>query len=576
MHLIKDGFKDYKLQLSKAIDSLHQLTTEIDHKPLMQTVKEIKDHINDPFLFVIVGEVKAGKSSFVNALLGTKEEICKVAASPMTDTIQQIVYGEKTEEIDINPYLKRITHPVEILKEIAIVDTPGTNTIIDHHQEITERFIPHADLIVFVFEAKNPYRQSSWEFFNYINEAWRKKIIFVLQQKDLMEPDDLVVNIEGVKSQAIQKGIPDPNVFDVSAKMELEDQAGSGFESLKAYIQKNITGGKAPYLKLLNNSTTAQTINLKIGESLTLREEQWKLDQAFRDEIKSTLDHQGLKTEKQIDFLVENLLASYNKITQETDSELSNGLSFVTMIKKSFSSLFSTNEGPKEWLQRLTKDFEQRLNISLKDKLQNGVIDIADNIQMMAKLVDSQVKSSPTVLLNSDEIFADIAEKRANILKELQLTFADFMSNSENFYDKAMLHETENMAPNLAAGSGIAVIGVILATVVNGAVFDITGGILTTIGLLFAGVSVGFKRRKILQGYRQEIVNGRTQLESEVTEKLKSYTAKIKTRIDSNFAQFDKHLSDEGSKINTLGNQRKEIDNQLNTIKNTLDKVLSK
>ena len=575
MHLIKDGFKDYKIQLSTAIDSLHQLTTEIDHKPLMQTLKEIKDHINDPFLFVIVGEVKAGKSSFVNALLGTKEEICKVAASPMTDTIQQIVYGEKTEEIDINPYLKRISHPVDILKEIAIVDTPGTNTIIDHHQEITERFIPHADLIVFVFEAKNPYRQSSWEFFNYINEAWRKKIIFVLQQKDLMEPDDLVVNIEGVRSQAIQKGIPEPNVFDVSAKMELEDQAGSGFESLKDYIQKNITGGKAPFLKLLNNSTTAQTINLKIGESLKLREEQWKLDQAFRDEIKSTLDHQGLKTEKQIDFLVENLLASYNKITQETDLELSKGLSIVTMIKKSFSSLFSTNEGPKEWLQRLTKDFEQRLNISLKDKLQNGVIDIADNIQMMAKLVDSQVKNSPTVLLNSDEIFADIAEKRANILKELQLTFADFMSNSENFYDKAMFQETENMAPNLAAGGGIAVIGVILATVVNGAVFDITGGILTTIGLLFAGVSVGFKRRKILQGYRQEIENGRNQLESEVKDKLKSYTAKIKTRIDSNFAQFDKHLSEEGSKINTLTDHREEIDNQLITIKSTLEKVLS-
>ncbi len=570
MWLIKEGFKEYKIQLASVIDSLHQLTKEIDHKPLIQTVSEIKDHINDPFLFVIVGEVKAGKSSFVNALLGTKEEICKVAASPMTDTIQQIVYGEKTEEININPFLKKITHPVDILKEIAIVDTPGTNTIIDHHQEITERFIPHADLIVFVFEAKNPYRQSSWEFFNYINEAWRKKIIFVLQQKDLMEPSDLRTNIEGVKSQAIKKGIEEPNVFDVSAKMELEERDNSGFEILKSYIQKNITGGKAPFLKLINNASTAQTINLKIGESLKIREEQWKLDQAFRDEIKSTLDHQSLKTEKQIDFLVENLVASYAKITRETDQELSDGLSFITMIKKSFSSMFGTNEGPKEWLQRLTKDFEQRLNISLKDKLQSGVIDIADNIQTMAKLVDSQVKNSPTVLLNSDEIFADIAEKRANILKELQMTFSDFMNNSENFYDKAMLHESENMAPNLAAGSGIAVIGVILATVVNGAVFDITGGILTTIGLLFAGASIGFKRRKILQGYRKEIERGRIQIENEVTDKLKNYTSKIKTRIDSNFAQFDQHLADEGSKIIALGNHREDIDNQLKRIKSNL------
>ena len=170
--LFKEDYKSLKNQVQSAISQLHLLTTDIGHEPLKETVGEILERIHDPFLFVIVGEVKAGKSSFINALLGTKQEICKVAASPMTDTIQQIVYGETSSEVSINPYLKRITHPEEILKEIAIVDTPGTNTIVDHHQEITERFIPHADLIVFVFEAKNPYRQSSWEFFDYINEDW--------------------------------------------------------------------------------------------------------------------------------------------------------------------------------------------------------------------------------------------------------------------------------------------------------------------------------------------------------------------------------------------------------------------
>ena len=55
-------------------------------------------------MFVIVGEVKAGKSSFINALLESEKEICKVAASPMTDTIQQIVYGEEESIVEINPY----------------------------------------------------------------------------------------------------------------------------------------------------------------------------------------------------------------------------------------------------------------------------------------------------------------------------------------------------------------------------------------------------------------------------------------------------------------------------------------
>ncbi|MEZ4986392.1 MAG: dynamin family protein [Saprospiraceae bacterium] len=80
------------------------------------------------------------------------------------------------------PILKRSCYLWKILRDIAIVDTPGT-TIVEHHQEITERFVPASDLIVFVFEAKNPYRQSARTFFDFIQDEWRKKVIFVLQQK---------------------------------------------------------------------------------------------------------------------------------------------------------------------------------------------------------------------------------------------------------------------------------------------------------------------------------------------------------------------------------------------------------
>ena len=42
-------------------------------------------------LLVIVGEVKAGKSSFINALL--REDVCEVAPGPCTVRIQELVYG---------------------------------------------------------------------------------------------------------------------------------------------------------------------------------------------------------------------------------------------------------------------------------------------------------------------------------------------------------------------------------------------------------------------------------------------------------------------------------------------------
>jgi len=558
-----------KLQSKSAstIAKLYKLTQDIRNVELAQTVKDVLDRIESPFTFVIVGEVKAGKSSFINALLETDKEICKVAAHPMTDTIQQIVYGEEESITDVNEYIKKITQPEEILREISIVDTPGTNSIVSHHQEITERFIPYSDLIVFVFEAKNPYRQSSWEFFDFINEEWRRKIIFVLQQKDLLNEADLNTNIAGVHKYAAEKGITEPLVYAVSAKQEQEGhKVESGFIDVRHYITENITGGKAPYLKIRNNIATANTINSRIASSLDLRKKQWEYDKQFRDEIRNTLDTQEGKTAKQIDVLIENLIASYDRITNAKTIELEEGLGFMSVMKRSFRSVFGSQKSLKIWLDEQAKDFEYKLNTSLKEKLTSGIIDVADNIQIMGKLVHAKIRDSKTILEDSDEIFADIAEKRANVLKDLQTSFADFMDNSENFYDEELAAESGKVAPNIAAGSGIAVVGVILATVTNGAVFDITGGILTTVGVLFAGATLGLKRRKILNGFTKEIVNGRKKLEWEVAERLKGYTQRIKQKIDDNFYQLDLLLNHEEKVLDDLVTVQEEISRELKEI----------
>lgn len=132
-------------------------------------------------MFVIVGEVKVGKSSFINVLFDIGKEVIKVVFQFMIDIIQQIFYGEEVEQVQINFYLKKILLFVEILKEIVIVDILGINIIVEYYQEIIESFILVFDLIVFVFEVKNFYWQFVWQFFDYIYSDWCKKIIFVLQ-----------------------------------------------------------------------------------------------------------------------------------------------------------------------------------------------------------------------------------------------------------------------------------------------------------------------------------------------------------------------------------------------------------
>lgn len=552
--LLSNKLQVARTQVESLVKDLFVLANDIGKTDMAEKLDDLRDRIKEPFLFVICGEVKAGKSSFINALLGTKEEIAKVAPQPMTDTVQQILYGEKSEIIEINPYLKKIFVPQEILSEIAIVDTPGTNTIVDHHQEITERFVPGSDLVVFVFEAKNPYRQSAWDFFDYIHQDWKRKVIFVLQQKDLMPENDLQINITGVRDYAIKKGVKDPEIFAVSALQEqqgLKDE--SGFKPLFDYIQNNITGGKAAGLKIENSLHTAKHMLNLVSKGLNERKKIYEKDSTFRQEVETTIERHRLQANRQIEILTENLLAAYDKSTLQRRKELDSGISFPSLIKRAFAGMFSSDASTKQWLENFANTMQKDLTSQLGVKMKDGVNDLAESLQNMTQTVHLLIKQNTSGKAeNNNVFFSEVADKRAAILLELQEAFKKFISHTENFEGKELFSEKDSLTTNLITGSGIAVIGGVLAAVTQVAVFDITGGILATLGFAFAGVSTSMKKRKFLKEYDEEISKGRNKLQGEIKEKLETYANMIEKRIKEQFTDLDAHLEREKIAIKAL------------------------
>lgn len=552
LSVIDHYIQEKKNELKNVLHRLQQFTGKINHPDTGRILADLRDRIEEPFMFVIVGEVKSGKSSFINALLADPD-LCAVAPSPMTDTIQQIMYGEVYKVEEVSPYLKRIFKSDEILRDIAIVDTPGTNTIIKHHQEITERFIPGADLVIFVFEAKNPYRQSAWEFFDFMHAEWHKKIVFILQQKDLMDRADLDINMQGVVTHAHQKGIKDPVVFAVSAKEELDGHfEASGFEPLKKYILDQVTGGKAQKQKLISLIDTTYNIMRKLQTGLDLRKQQLEADLKFREEIKWTLTDHGQRSKHQSDILVENLMSAYDRVKDKYEDELKEGLSFFTVLKRSLSGIFSKSQSLKSWLEDFTARLRADFGTGMQDKINDRVLDLAESIQQMAHTVDLQIRNSKTILANDHEIFSEIAQRRQNVLRELRDAFEQFLSKTENFTTKGLVDTDTRVGTNVAAGSGIAVVGIILAAVTHGMVFDITGGVLTALGFLAAGITLGFQRGKVIKQYREEMTKGRNRLEQELKLELYAYIEQLKTRMSSHFKKFDDLLRQETVDLNSL------------------------
>ena len=100
-------------------------------------LNEAQTNIDSIFLLVVVGEFNSGKSQFINTLLKEKEEICPTGVLPTTDIIHVLKYGTKRQEVIESDHMKSIYLPNEWLRQTNIVDTPGTNAILQTHQQIT-------------------------------------------------------------------------------------------------------------------------------------------------------------------------------------------------------------------------------------------------------------------------------------------------------------------------------------------------------------------------------------------------------------------------------------------------------
>ncbi|MFK7849561.1 MAG: dynamin family protein [Akkermansiaceae bacterium] len=212
------------------------------------TGNEEKEEIATPFLFVVCGEVNAGKSSLINGLFG--RELCKVNILPETDRVIWYRYGMPPRDVDTTPSLQERFCAIEFLRDFNLVDTPGTNSVVKGHQEITERFLPVADLIFFVFPVTNPWGAATWNLISRIPKECHSRMVFILQQADQRDSTDLKVILNHMADLSVKRIGLAPQMFAVSGKLASEaKRAGSfgkknylrsGFADLEEFISRRV------------------------------------------------------------------------------------------------------------------------------------------------------------------------------------------------------------------------------------------------------------------------------------------------------------------------------------------------
>jgi len=562
--ILNQELVQYQSNLDNLLCQLEDFATNINNQQLQVTIRNLRTNINEPFLFVVVGEVKAGKSSFVNALL--QADICKTAADPCTDIIQQIVYSDQVFEQSINSYLRKIGLPNEILKTLSVVDTPGTNTIVENHQEITKEFIPNSDLIFFVFFAKNPYTRSAWELLDYVNSEWRKKVVFVLQQADLTKPEELAKNQEKLAQLAKQKGIESPIVFATSVEYEVNgEQNRSGFNEVRNYIQQTLADGGTKKLKLQGVANTSEQIIDLLKKDLLVIQQQLDTDRVVVNKIKSKLQQNKRQSGFELESLINRLLNKYDSITARVKEDFRDKLSLVTLVKGSFAVLFRTSKSAPTWMDELKQSCEQELKASLGEISQDGIKHFVGGIRKLLQSLVDDLQDIKVNQINTSAITVNTIESRQEIVEDVQQKVSTLLD------DKTFLYSIESVnasvAPRLVGGGAATVAGTAIAALTEIVLLDIIGTAFAGVGIVFAGGTLILKKRKIIKQFEDKLDREKERFEREITDKLNSKLDIIYEEIERNFINIYNYVEAEERNILPLVEQFGSIEAEAKQLK---------
>ena len=274
--MIGDDYFELRSKLGTDLHTLRGLVRDLSgDAEASAIIDNLIAGLRDPFVFVVVGEVNVGKSTFLNALFG--QDFSRTGVVPTTDKIVFFKYGAEPSTVSLTPTLQEVHVPCEFLRDFHIVDTPGTNSIENEHQQITERFVPNADLVIFAFSAMNPWGASAWQFLEKVHRQWMRNVVFVLQQCDLRSAEEIQVIVDYMAQLSKQRFGREFPLFAVSAKKAyLARSSGvdrdrlmaeSGFVPLEEHISQTVTKNLSRIAKL----TSAQRYGRQILDHLEQR-----------------------------------------------------------------------------------------------------------------------------------------------------------------------------------------------------------------------------------------------------------------------------------------------------------------
>ena len=572
--MVAEKYLELRSQLGTTLGSLITLAHQIGApEDALRNLQNLITNLGQPFLFVVVGEVKAGKSSLLNALFG--RDFCKVDVLPATDRIYEFKYGETDYDVKISDHITALYRRIDFLKNFNIVDTPGTNTIVANHQEITENFVPMADLIVFVFAVTNPWAASAWDFLRLIGQHWKKNVVFVVQQADLRDPQEVEIVSKHLDQTVLQILGANCPIFAVSAKKAFLAKTSpsvdreklwkeSHFGELEDWITETVSRSEERGGKLVSVARTAQVLAGGLRARLQGSLEMLKSDQAKLASIRGTFDARKIQTQRQVGGFIREIEQAYDACRERGEKVLEERLTFGQTFKMVFSGA------------RWEKDFQDKVESEVKKEVQTKIEHALSLLESDLRSMWQDLQDKVNVQFGSETkkqvraVMPGFLSQRQEVLQRLQLTLLEQMSDAKIKEQlQSLFGETTRwlrVPTSVAAAGGIATV---IAALTHTALLDVTGtvaGLAALTGTLYAV----WRRRKILRQYREQMNEKRRDLTRAVESQLIHAIDSFYHEVGLTFSPLENFCESEAKRNAPLKERIESLDQAIGAIKGQL------
>ena len=478
--------------------------------------------LDDLFLLVVVGEFNAGKSAFINALVG--QTVLEEGVTPTTAQIHLLTFGEAVKREMRPDGLQVVYAPADLLRDVHIVDTPGTNAIFREHERITAEFVPRSDFVLFVTSADRPFTQSERMFLEAVR-SWGKTIVIVLNKIDILGNAAEIEKVVGfVKNAARDLLGYEPHVLPISARLAMRAKQGdpsawasSRFELFENFLRDTIDAPARFRLKLANPIGVAQALASRYagiaGQRLGLMQE----DTALLGDI----ERQLVLYREDLTRGFELRMAAVEKVLVDMENRGNRYFEDTLRIGRVVDLLNRA---------RIQKEFEDRVVADAPALIERAVNELIDwhvdqefrQWQAVTSKLTERQRQHASRMLGAPEVgsfHTDRARLIESVGRQAQQVVAtyDKRREGETIADQARVA----VAASAAAGGAALGLGTLVTVAASTVAADVTGILLASVVLGVGFLIIPARRRRAKATLQDKLTALRERLTTSLTAEFK-------------------------------------------------------